>query len=198
VAGAIAVVLVAGGGAVAAALALSHNTTTSSSPPPTSQPASTQPAVTSTPSQAQTTSSPPTATPSPTAAGSVAIAAGASSAPQAQQVESLFTTYFQGINTHNYAEFASTLDASMQARNPQSSFDTGYKTTTDSNETISSIASTGSGLTVVVMFTSHQSPSDSPDKSACNNYTLTLPLVPQGSGYVITVPPQGYAAITDC
>ena len=96
-------------------------------------------------------------------------------------MESLFTAYFEGINTHNYAEFASTLDAAMQAKNPQSSFDSGYATTSDSNETINSITPSGSGLKAVVTFTSHQAAADSPDNRRCNNYTLTLPLVPQAS-----------------
>jgi hypothetical protein len=199
VAGAIAVVLVAGGGAFAAALALSHRGSTTSSLPPTSAPASTLPTtVASTPAQSPTPSASPSATPSPAATGPIAFAPGVSGAPHAQQVESLFTAYFEGINTHNYAEFKGTLDAAMQAKNPQSSFDSGYATTTDSGETINSIASAGNGLTSVVTFTSRQSPSNSPDNSACNNYTLTLPLVPQGSGYVITVPPQNYAVWTDC
>jgi hypothetical protein len=130
--------------------------------------------------------------------GPIAFAPGVSAAPHAQAVESLFTAYFQGINTRNYAEYASALDAAMQAKITQSAFDSGYATTTDSNEQIESIAPSASGLTAVVTFTSHQSPSNSPDKSACNNYTLTLPLVPQGSGYVIDVPPTGYAHWTDC
>jgi hypothetical protein len=130
--------------------------------------------------------------------GPIAFAPGASAAPHAQAVESLFTAYFQGINTRNYAEYASALDAAMQAKITQSSFESGYSSTTDSNEQINSITPSASGLTAVVTFTSHQSPSNSPDKSPCNNYTLTLPLVPQGSGYVIDVPPPGYAHFTDC
>jgi hypothetical protein len=113
-------------------------------------------------------------------------------------VEDVFTRYFTGINSHSYTEFASALDAGMQAKNPQSSFASGYATTTDSNETINSITSSGGGLTAVVTFTARQAPSDSPDNSACNNYTLTLPLVPQGSGYLITTPPSGYASYSDC
>lgn len=113
-------------------------------------------------------------------------------------MEDLFTAYFDGINTHNFTEYSSALAPAEQTKNPQSSFDSGYATTMDSNETIQSIAPSGSGLTAVVTFTSRQAPADSPDHSACNNYTLTLPLVPQGSGYGITVPPQGYASYTDC
>jgi hypothetical protein len=199
IAGAVAVVLVAGGGAYAAVVALGHKGSTTSSLPPTSAPASTPPPTASTtPTQSPTPTSTPSATPSPTATGPIAFAPGVSGAPHSQQVENLFTAYFDGINTHNFTEYSSALAPAMQAKNPQSSFSTGYATTTDSNETINSIAASGSDLTAVVTFTSHQSPGDSPDHSACNNYTLTLPLIPQGSGYAITVPAQGYAAWTDC
>ena len=106
--------------------------------------------------------------------------------------------YFGGINSRNYAEYASALDAGMRGDNSSSSFSTGYATTTDSREMIDSIASDGSGLTAVITFTSHQASADSVDGSTCNSWQLTLPLVPQGSGYVITTPPSGYAAYTDC
>jgi hypothetical protein len=202
VAGAIVVVVAAGAGAFALVSSLhkSGSTNASSSSPAgntsssviaTSPPGS----GSSTPAPTPTTVSP---TPKPTPTGIVAFAAGVSGSPYAAQVENLFTRYFTGINTHSYSEYASALDAGMRANNPQSSFASGYATTTDSNETVNSITSTGSGLTAVVTFTARQSPSDSPDNSACNNYTLTLPLVPQGSGYVITTPPSGYASYSDC
>ena len=41
------------------------------------------------------------------------------------------------------------------------------------------------GLTATVTFTSHQAPAQSVDKSACNDWTLNLYLVPQGTGYLI-------------
>jgi hypothetical protein len=113
-------------------------------------------------------------------------------------VQNLLDRYFAGINSHDYAEYASTLDAGMQGNNSSSSFNTGYATTKDSDEVIDSIASNGSGLVAVIAFTSHQASADSVDGSTCNNWQLTLPLVPQGSGYVITTPPSGYATYTNC
>jgi hypothetical protein len=113
-------------------------------------------------------------------------------------VESLFATYFDAINTHSYDEYASTLTTAEQANETRSQFDSGYETTSDSNEKISSIAGSGSRLTVVVTFTSNQAAADSPDHSACNNYTLTLPLELEGSGYLIAPPPSGSASWTDC
>jgi hypothetical protein len=196
-AGAVVVVLAAGGGAYAVVSSLHHGkngtTAAQSSAPGASASPTTAVATTAPPTQAPTT-----VAPTPTPAGLVAFAAGASGNPYAAQVETTFTHYFQGINTHNYTEYASSLDSAMQAANPQSSFDSGYSTTTDSGEKINSITGSGSNLTAVVTFKSTQSASDSPDGSACNDYTLTLPLAKQGSGYVITTPPSGYAKYTDC
>jgi hypothetical protein len=203
VAGAVVIVLAAGGGAFAVVSSLHHGkagsatgqssapgagtsatTGTSTAPPATPSPTATSPAA--------------TPTPAPTPTGPVAFAAAVASNPQAAPVETTFTHYFGGINAHSYAEYASSLDAAMQAANPQSSFDSGYRTTKDSGETISSITGSGSDLTAVVSFKSMQSASDSPDGSTCDNYTLTLPLVRQGSGYVIATPPSGYAAYNAC
>ncbi|HUN38381.1 MAG TPA: hypothetical protein VMU95_40845 [Trebonia sp.] len=200
VAGAVVVVLAAGGGAYAVVSSLHHGkggtpNAQSSSPGTGLSPtaAGTTAPVTPTPTP---TSASPTAKATPT--GPVAFASGVSGNPYAAQVETTFTHYFGGINAHDYAEYASSLDAAMQKANPQSSFDSGYSTTTDSGETINSIAGSGSNLTAVVTFKSMQAASDSPDGSTCNHYTLTLPLVRQGSGYVITTPPSGYASYSDC
>ena len=115
-----------------------------------------------------------------------------------QDVANLFRVYFASINTHNYAEYSSTLDQAMRADNTKGYFESGYATTTDSNVQIESITGSGQSLTVVVSFTSRQSTADSVDASACNNWTLTLPLVKDGPGYLIATPPSGYATYSDC
>jgi hypothetical protein len=197
-AGAVVVVLAAGGGAYALVSSLHHG----KPGPPAAQSSaplsSTSPTAVTTTAPSTQAPATVTPTPAPTPTGPVAFAAGASGNPYAAQVETTFTHYFQGINTHNYTEYASSLDSAMQAANPQSSFDSGYSTTTDSGQKINSITGQGSNLTAVVTFQSTQSASDSPDGSACNDYTLRLPLVKQGSGYVITTPPHGYVKYTDC
>jgi hypothetical protein len=191
-------VLAAGGGAFALVSSLHHGNTGQAAGQSSVQGSSTSPAATATTATAtpSPTSASPTAPPTPT--GPVALAAGVSSSRYAAQLETTFTHYFGGINAHNYSEYASSLDSAMQAANPKSSFDSGYSTTTDSNEKISSVSGSGGNLTAVVTFKSMQSASDSPDGSACNDYTLTLPLVQQGNGYVIATPPSGYASYTDC
>ena len=89
----------------------------------------------------------------------VSIGPGVTSSAAGQQVETLLSHYFHGINTRGYAEYASTLSPAEQARQSQSTFDSGYATTTDSGMTLTSLASDGAGgLVATVTFTSHQSP----------------------------------------
>ena len=112
--------------------------------------------------------------PSPTLS-LVAIGQGVTSSAAEPQVETLLSHYFHGINTRDYAEYASTLNPAQQAKQSQSTFESGYSTTTDSGMTLTSLASGGAaGLVATVTFTSHQSPAQSVDHSACNAWTLTL------------------------
>jgi hypothetical protein len=109
------------------------------------------------------------------------------------QVETLLSHYFNGINTHSYQEYASTLTAAQLANQPRSKFESGYSSTTDSAMTLTSLSDTGNGgLTATVTFTSRQSPSQSVDNSACNAWTLNLFLLPEGTGYLIGPAPPGY------
>jgi hypothetical protein len=159
---------------------------------PPIQPVSTQPAspqISVSPSASPSLS--PSASPSPSV---VSLASGVN--PTSPQVQAVLSHYFQGINDHNYAEFASTLTAYGKANQPRSSFDSGYSTTTDSGMTLTSLASAGNGdLTAIVTFTSRQSPSDSVDDRACNNWTVNLSLVPDSTGYLIS---PGSSSYTDC
>jgi hypothetical protein len=58
----------------------------------------------------------------------------------------------------------------------------------------------GSGrLTANVSFTSRQSPANSVDGSACNDWHISLYLVPYGTTYVMTAAPGDYhAGYSDC
>jgi hypothetical protein len=124
----------------------------------------------------------------------------AASNPGEPQVETYLNRYFNAINTRNYSEYNSLLDAQEQQSDSKSSFDSGFATTKDSDEALTGITDTdGGSLTANVSFTSHQSTADSVDQSACDNWQLSLYLVPQGNGYVMTTAPAGYrAAYTDC
>jgi hypothetical protein len=193
---AVIVVLVAGGGAYALATTLGKH---SSAQPPTQPTVGSSPA-TGAPQQASSAASASTSpTPSP-ALSLVSIAPGVTAGAAEPQVETLLSHYFHGINTHNYAEYASTLNSVEQAKQTRSEFDSGYSSTADSGMTLMSLADNGNGgLTATVAFTSRQSPAQSVDKSACNAWTLNLYLVPQGTGYLIGTAPSGYQpTYSDC
>jgi len=113
----------------------------------------------------------------------------------ARRPPALVNSYFTAINQHDYSAYASLLDQQAQRQNPESTFDSGYATTTDSAETLTSISGTGSGgLAASLTFTSQQSPADSPDSSSCDQWSITLFLVPNGAGYLIGTPPSSYSA----
>jgi hypothetical protein len=190
-------ILAAGGGAYALVSSLRGHT---SSVPPTTALSTSPPAApptTASPTETATTTAPPTTPSSAVPADAVGLTSQAAGNAASAQVVDLFNRYFDGINTHNYAEYANTLDTPMRAKNTQSSFGKGYATTQDSNELITALSPTGV-LTAVVTFTSHQNPADSVDNHSCNTWQLTLPLTAQGSGYLISSPPPGYAKYADC
>ena len=115
--------------------------------------------------------------------------------PGRAQVTALVNSYFTAIDQHDYPAYSSLFDQQMQQQNPESSFDSGDATTTDSAETLTGISDTSSGgLAASVTFTSQQSPADSPDNSPCDRWSITLFLVPDGTGYLIGAPPSSYQA----
>jgi hypothetical protein len=176
---AVVVVLAAGGGAYALASSLGKNS-------PSSQPTG--------------TGSGSASAPASPAASLVAIGSGAGSSAAQPAVETLLSHYFHGINQHDYAEYSATLNPAERAHQSQSNFESGYATTTDSGMTLTSLHGDGSGrLVATVTFTSRQSPATSADGSPCNDWTLSLYLVPQGSGYLIGPAPAKYRpSYSDC
>jgi hypothetical protein len=184
---AVVIVLAAGGGAYALATKLGQHTTAQ---PPA------QPTVSASGTGSTTGASP---APSP-GLSLVAVAPGVTSSAAQAQVETLLSRYFAGINSRDYAEYASTLNPARQAQQPRSVFDSGYATTTDSGMTLTSLTGDGGGgLTATVTFTSHQSAAQSIDKSSCNDWTLNFYLVPQGTGYLIGPAAAGYQPdYSDC
>jgi len=202
------VALAAGGAAYALAKDLGKHPLAQSSTPPTGHAAasastasskSAKSSKSSNASASAAASGSGTGTPAPSPS-LVAIAPGLGSTAAIAQVETLLSHYFHGINTHNYAEYSSTVTAQIRATQPESHFESGYATTTDSAMKLTSLTDTGGGdLTATVTFTSHQSPADSVDNSACNNWTLNLYLVPSGAGYLISPAPSGYQpTYSDC
>jgi hypothetical protein len=128
-------------------------------------------------------------------ANGVAVAPSAAGRTALPRVLALLRRYFSAINGRDYPAYAQLLDAQAVRVSPASAFYSGYGSTIDSDETLTGISATGSGgLAAAVTFTSHQQPADSPDRSACDNWSITLYLVPDGTGYLIGLPPSGYQA----
>ena len=202
----VAVLLAVGGGAYAL---VSHFTGKKTAAPPASPPARSAPATQAT--AATTPASSPTATASTSPAGSptssptaspkvspspaVSVAPGVTSNTAEPAVAAFLDKYFAAINAHDYAAYSSLLDAQEQSVNTRSSFETGYGTTRDSGETLTSISDTGGGNeSATVSFTSHQSAAESASQTACTSWTITLYLQPDGSSYLIGPAPAGYHA----
>ncbi len=188
----IVLVLAVGGGAFALVSALTKNKTAA---PPSGQPTSaapSSPAASATGSASASASA--SATGSPTAGTStVALSSPAAANPAAPQVQALVEHYFAAINSHDYAAYNSIHDAKSQMA--QSTFDSGYATTSDSAEQVTAISDAGGGeLAATVAFISHQDPAKSINNSSCTRWTIMLYLIPQGSGYLITSTPPGYHA----
>jgi hypothetical protein len=130
----------------------------------------------------------------------VALGPGVASNPAEPAVEKTLTNYFQGINTRNYAEYASSLDAQQRANQPESAFMSGYSSTSDSGMKLIALTSTADGgLQATVTFTSHQAQGTGVDGSPCNDWTLNFYLVKQGGGYLKGAAPSGYQPThSDC
>jgi hypothetical protein len=204
IAAVVVLVLAAGGGAYAVVSSL---TGSKAGGQPSSPPTSTAPVqptssglATTPPARSTATASPSASPKAPAKASTVAVSPSAAAHPAAARVRTLLEHYFVAINTHNYAAYSSLLDAQMQQENPQSKFASGYATTRDSAETLTSIADIGGGsVAATVTFTSRQSPADSINNSSCTAWTITLYLQPQNRGYLIGVPPAGYRSVhQDC
>jgi hypothetical protein len=196
----VALIMLAAGGGAYALVSRSSKLTTQ----PPASPTAVSSATPTAPSSASASSSPGTASPSASASASsvpslVSLGPGVASTGAEPAVETTLSRYFQGINTHNYAEYQSAHTAHEQAIESESAFDSGYGSTQDSGMTLTSLASTASGESATVTFTSHQDKGTGIDGSACNNWQLTYFLVPHGSGYLIGAAPAGYKPIySDC
>ena len=140
--------------------------------------------------------SPSDTSPDTSGAGGVTVGAGASQDTDAASVADFLGQYFAAINAHDYQSYLSLLSPQVQQGLTQAQFEKGYRSTTDSNETLVGISTAADGdLAAEATFTSHQNPADSPDHSeSCTDWDITLYLAQGGSGYVIDPAPAGYHA----
>ena len=148
------------------------------------------------PSPSDTSPSPSDTSSSASAGSTVTVAAGVSQDANASSIAGFLGQYFTAINARDYQSYFSLLSPQLQQGTSQAQFDSGYRSTVDSNETLVSISTASDGdLAAEVTFTSHQDPADSPDQSeSCTNWDISLFLAQSNSGYVIDPAPAGYQA----
>lgn len=169
------------------------------SPPPPGPSAG--PSGSPVPSGTDTGSTAPTGTASPSPSrvsppppGPVTIAPAASGNSAAQRITAFLDQYFDAINSHDYGAYTALLAPDEQAPSP-SQFDSGYGSTTDTDETLRAISAGPDGEVVAhVTLTSHQDPSQSPTGTSCDTWAVSLYLVPDSGSYLIGKPPSSYRA----
>lgn len=102
---------------------------------------------------------------------------------QARGIAAMFNTYFQGINTGNYAAARATFSPRLQSRISLSDFQSGDSTSYDSGLEVLSAEATGPRTaTVALAFNSLQAPEYGPDGDSCDNWTLDYALVQDADG----------------
>ena len=130
----------------------------------------------------------------PQSVGGVTISPDAAQNQAATGVAQFLSQYFTAINNHDYQAYTSLVTPQAQMSSGQ--FASGYRSTADSAETLTGISTTANGdLQADVTFTSHQNPADSVDGTqSCTDWTISLFLGQNGSGYLIDQSPAGYQA----
>lgn len=102
---------------------------------------------------------------------------------QARGIAAMFNTYFQGINTGNYAAAWATFSPHLQSRISFSDFQSGDSTSYDSELEVLSAEATGPRTAMVALaFNSLQAPEYGPDGDSCDNWTLDYALVEDADG----------------
>ena len=133
----------------------------------------------------------PAAPAAPAGNAVVAVAPLAAQVPQVRLVVALLTTYFESINSQNFAEYQSLFVPSIQRT--MSHFGSGYAGTFDSAATLTQLVATGPhGLAATVAFISHQNPANSPDGARCDSWLITLFLKRQGNALHIRPTRPGF------
>jgi hypothetical protein len=190
----IAAVILAIGGGVAAWRLIGHKTTRHTAGPHVSagtvRPRSNSTSAATPPPSASQAS--PASSALNTGSGAIAIAPALNKQANSPQVAAFLQSYFRAINTRDYSQFSSLFE--LRLRPTLQQFESGYRSTHDSDAVLTNISSTPVGVAAAVSFTSHQQPTDSPTGTPCTSWDITLYLKPHDSTYRITSPPTGYHA----
>ena len=123
----------------------------------------------------------------------VRVAPDAGQDPAAPSVEGFLDQYFAAIKAHDYQSYISLYDPNNPDGGTAEQFDSGYRSTADSGETLTGISAAANGDTVAtVTFTSHQDPADSHYNENCTDWKISLFLKKTTAGYLIEKPPSNY------
>jgi hypothetical protein len=157
--------------------------------------------VSARPSPTAISSPPPSASPevTPSASpepGAVTVASAAARNPEAPPVADFIGMYFSAINSRGYRGYISLFTAQDRPALTAAQFAQDYRTTTDSDETLTGLSTAAGGdIVAAVTFTSHQAATESvTGTQTCTDWTVSFYLVHDGGGYLIDHPPASYHA----
>ena len=168
---------------------VAHQSPAPSSAEPSSGPSS----GSSAPGKSEPTNSQPASSSPASPAALVSLAPAAALYPGAAAIEAVISQYFQAINGRDYAEYLTTQSPGNALTAQQ--FQTGFRSTTDSNALITSIASAPDGRPAADMtFTSQQQAQDGPDGQTCTDWQVTLFFDGTAGTWTIGAPAAGYRA----
>jgi S1-C subfamily serine protease len=111
---------------------------------------------------------------------------GGGSGSVATAVTAALDTYFDAIDTGDYATAYDQLGPTLRAQQSESSFATALATTYNYNVDVELLTEPSSGTVLVnLSFTSLQSPSEGPHGDSCDNWSLTYTMAEIGGSWVI-------------
>ncbi len=121
----------------------------------------------------------------PSSDTTVLMAPAAQQHARAGEVRALLQSYFDAINGHDYAAWATTVSTEQSDARPRAEWERSYSTTTDSS--IKALDIDDDPFRVRLWFTSEQDPQFAPDDMPvdCINWDVTYLLVDQNGRLVI-------------
>jgi hypothetical protein len=124
----------------------------------------------------------------PAAKGLVQMTPDAARHPQADAVRKVLETYFDAINTRQYAKWTTVVSPERVAQQPPDRWRLGIRTTKDSDALVYRIErGSGTSLRVLVAFQSVQDRKDAPEffPEPCIRWRLVMPMIADKSGLKI-------------
>ncbi len=107
--------------------------------------------------------------------------------------QAVITEYFRAINSRDYAGYLSTRSTGQALTQQQ--FQTGFRSTVDSNVLVTSITTAPDGRPAAdLTFTSRQQPQAGPDGESCTNWLVRMFFDDNAGTYTIGAPPADYRA----